>query len=209
MLSKELYILGYSGHSKVVIDVAIKNGYSIKGYFDKQKAQSNAYNLKYLGFEQEVNLSNLGKTKFLFPTVGDNGLREKLFKQHISNNFSRINLIAETAYVSPNTKLGTCNFIAQHAVINSGASIGDACIINTGAIVEHDNKLQDFVHIAPGAVLAGNVSVGKSTFIGARAVIKEGVSIAAHVIIGAGTVVIKDIHEANSVWVGNPAKKIK
>ncbi|MDT0294075.1 acetyltransferase [Mesonia ostreae] len=208
-MSKELYILGYSGHSKVVVDVAMESGYAVKGYFDKQKAQSNEYNLSYLGFEQEEDLSHLKETGFLFPTVGDNGLREKLFTQFIKNLFPKINLIADTAYVSPKIQLGTCNFISQHAVINSGTYIGDACIINTGAIVEHDNKLQDFVHIAPGAVLAGNVSVGESTFIGARAVVKEGVSIAAHVVIGAGAVVIKDIKEENSIWVGNPAKRIK
>lgn len=209
MLSKELYILGYSGHAKVIIDVAMESGYVVKGYFDKQEAQSNEYNLSYLGFEQEEDLNDLRETGILFPTVGDNGLREKLFTKHISNLFPRINLIADTAYVSPKIKLGTCNFIAQQAVINSGTSMGDACIINTGAIVEHDNELQDFVHIGPGAVLAGNVSIGKNTFVGARAVVKEGVSIAVHVIVGAGTVVIKDIKEANSVWVGNPAKRIK
>ena len=51
------------------------------------------------------------------------------------------------------------------------------------------------------------VSIGNNVFIGMNAVITRGVTIGDNVIIGAGSVVTKDC-ESNSVYAGNPAKKI-
>lgn len=51
------------------------------------------------------------------------------------------------------------------------------------------------------------VTIGNNVFIGMNAIITRGVVIGDNVIIGAGSVVTKDC-EANSVYAGNPAKKI-
>lgn len=51
------------------------------------------------------------------------------------------------------------------------------------------------------------VNIGNNVFIGMNAIITRGVTIGDNVIIGAGSVVTKDC-EANSVYAGNPAKKI-
>lgn len=54
----------------------------------------------------------------------------------------------------------------------------------------------------------GEVYIGKNVWIGAGAVILPNVVIGQNSIIGAGSVVTKNI-ESNSIYVGNPAKKIK
>ena len=51
------------------------------------------------------------------------------------------------------------------------------------------------------------VTIGNNVFIGMNAIITRGVTIGDNVIIGAGSVVTKDC-EPNSVYAGNPAKKI-
>ena len=57
-------------------------------------------------------------------------------------------------------------------------------------------------------MLAGKVNIGKNTFIGANATIIPGVNIGNNVTIGAGSVVIEDVSD-NSIYVGNPARKLK
>ena len=51
------------------------------------------------------------------------------------------------------------------------------------------------------------VTIGNNVFIGMNAIITRGVNVGDNVIIGAGSVVTKDC-ESNSVYAGNPAKKI-
>ena len=209
MLSKKIYILGYSGHAKVALDIALENKYELGGYFDFEEANQNPYHLTYLGNEKKENLEKIIENNFLFPTIGNNEIRKKVHKNYIKHKFKETNLISLAANISPLATLNSSNLIAGNTNINSGASIGSACIINTASVIEHDCTIEDYVHIAPGAVLAGNVFIGKESFVGAAAVIKHGVMIAHHVTIGAGAVVIKNIDEPYSVWVGNPAKRIK
>lgn len=51
------------------------------------------------------------------------------------------------------------------------------------------------------------VKIGNNVFVGVNAIITKGVTIGDNVIVGAGSVVSKDC-ESNSVYAGNPAKKI-
>ena len=63
--------------------------------------------------------------------------------------------------------------------------------------------------IQPGSILGAksSVEIGNCVYIGMKAIILRGVKIGDNVIIGAGSIVTKDC-ESNSVYVGNPAKRI-
>ena len=164
--------------------------------------------LTYLGDEKKQDLSNLLNGGVVFPAVGSNSIRSKLYEFLKKNGCKQVFLIDDTAYVSPKTDLGESTLIGPMATVNSGTTIGKACIINTGAIIEHECTIGDFSHVAPGAVLAGNVIVGSKTFLGANCVVKQGITIGDNVTIGAGAVVVKDVPKGQT-WVGNPAKKLK
>lgn len=206
--SKDIFILGYSGHAYVVLDVALANNYQIKGYFDLKAAVHNPYNIHFMGNEEKCDLTNIVKNHLIFPAVGSNIIREKLYSLIESHQLKQTILVDNSASVSSMAKVGSSTLVAPNAVINSMAIIGKACIINTSAIIEHECKIGDFTHIAPGAVLAGNVTIGKRTFIGANAVVKQGITIGNNVVVGSGAVVIKNISD-DETWVGNPARKIK
>lgn len=206
--SKNLYILGYSGHAYVVIDVAVANNFLVNGYFDFEEHAENPYHIPYLGNEKKEDVSKIIGKNIAFPAVGSNAIRKKLFDFLIKNGCEQTFLVDKSAYVSVNAKLGDSTLVAPKAVVNSGSIIGDACIINTGAIVEHECKIGDFTHVAPGAVLAGNVVVGTNAFVGANSVVKQGISIGKNTIIGAGSVVLRDVPEGET-WVGNPANILR
>jgi len=206
--SKNIFILGYSGHAYVVIDVALSNNYTVKGYFDKTKAYNNPYDLDYYGSEMKVDIKSITELDYVFPAIGSSSIRKKVIALIEQNNLNQTQLIHTSAFVSSKAIIGKSVLIAPKAIVNSIAKIGKGCIINTGAIIEHECKIGDFTHIAPGAVLAGNVAVGNNVFIGANTAIKEGLKIGDNVIVGAGSVVIANIN-SNETWVGNPARRIK
>lgn len=141
-------------------------------------------------------------------SVGDTGIRRRLFALIEQNGFIIPNIIDATAAISPYATLGAGIFVGKNAVVNAGARIGDGAILNTGCIVEHDDSIGAFVHIAPGAVLGGNVTVGADAHIGSNATVLQGIQIGEKTIVGAGSAVTRDL-PAGVVAYGNPCRKRK
>jgi sugar O-acyltransferase (sialic acid O-acetyltransferase NeuD family) len=201
-------LIGYSGHGYVVADAAFEAGIQLNYYADRHKTDVNPFDLVYIGFEGELNFKGWEGDYSFILGIGDNAIRHKVAQTILSKHKTILNVLHPSANIAKRVQIGNGIFFGKNVSVNPLASIGDFCILNTGCIVEHECKLSNAVHIAPGAVLAGNVEVGENSFIGANSVVKQGVKIGKNVVVGAGTVVIRDI-EDNSVYVGNPAKKIK
>lgn len=205
---KELYILGYSGHAYVVIDVAGSMGLRVSGYFDEREHPLNPYGCRFLGHESNFDDGQLGEGTFVFPATGENALRKKLTQLIEERGWRQLVLKDASAVVSNTAQIKPSTLIAPGAIVNSFASIGKGCIINSRSIVEHECSIGSYSHIAPGAVLTGNVKVGEECFIGAGAVVKPWTRIGDGAVIGAGSIVLKDI-PAGETWAGNPAKKLR
>ena len=107
-------------------------------------------------------------------------------------------------------------FSPPHTLIDTTAPwllrIGDHVRITHGVIIlTHDYSWSVLKQLPgnEGRILGAQspVAIGNNVFIGMNAIITRGVTIGDNVVIGAGSVVTKDC-EANSVYAGNPAKKI-
>lgn len=204
---KNIAIIGYSGHSFVVLDVAKQMGVEIEYYCERLPVAFNPFKMDYLGDERSEYF-NWNLTNEFVLGIGDNKIRQKVADLIKSKNKKILNIIHPSVVISDYVTFGTGNFISANVTVNTLAKIGDNCILNTGCIIEHECIIESGVHIAPGAVLAGNVKVGRNSFIGANSVVKQGIIIGKNVTLGAGSVVIRDIPD-NEIWVGNPAKKTK
>ena len=192
----KLFIYGASGHGKVVADIAKDNGFKEIIFIDDGDN-------KYLTFE------NI-KTQNHIPIalgIGDNSIRNKIFKKLKRFNFNIITLIHSSAIISDNVTILDGSVVMPNVVINTNTKVGKGVILNTSCIIEHDNIIKDFVHISPNAALAGNVKVGKFTHIGIGSSVIQNIQIEKKCIIGAGSVVIKNITK-NTKCAGVPAKKI-
>lgn len=200
--TKELFLIGYSGHAYVCAEVALLNGYVIEGYFELTQMPSNPFKLNYRG-KGDV----LDPALLVFVAIGDNALRNKLYNKAFTNGNAISTLIHPKANVSELAEVKSGTLICAGAIINPLAEIGKGVIINSGAVIEHECRIGNFTHIAPGAVLTGNVNVGELCFIGANAVVKQGITICSNVTIGMGAVVTKDINEPGT-YVGAPARKL-
>jgi len=192
----KLFIYGASGHGKVVADIAKDNGFKEIIFIDDGDN-------KYLTFE------NI-KTQNHIPIalgIGDNFIRNKIFKKLKRFNFNIITLIHSSAIISDNVTILDGSVVMPNVVINTNTKVGKGVILNTSCIIEHDNIIKDFVHISPNVALAGNVKVGKFTHIGIGSSVIQNIQIEKKCIIGAGSVVIKNITK-NTKCAGVPAKKI-
>lgn len=147
--------------------------------------------------------------------IGDNRARARLAAAYPRLRFP--------ALVHPDTSLaygqrkavdathGTIIFAGVRMM--AGVTVGSFCTFNLNVTVSHDSEIGEFANLAPGANVAGNVRIGSFAWIGAGAVVNQGtdarkLEIGADTIIGSGAVVLGDCGP-NSVYVGNPARKIR
>ncbi len=207
MLDNKFILIGYSGHGKVIADVAIENGLNIIGYADQKILENNPFNFEYLGYEMEDTFIGWQLNTDFLIGIGDNYIREKIFNSIINRGREVKTLKSSTSIISKYSNIGNGTFVGSNVIVNSCSRIGMNVILNTGCIIEHECNIENSAHIAPGAVLAGNVTIGERSFIGANAVLKQGIVIGKDVVIGAGTVVLHDIPD-NMKIVGNPSRFI-
>ena len=203
-MNKALNIIGYGGHSKVVIDVAKSNNYiNFNCYVDDDyeifDSTSNNHKISKIDNYESI-------TNDTIIAIGSNITRKKL---SLSLNFSKfITLIHPSAIISDNVFIDLGTIIMAGVVIQPGTKIGKHCIINTGSCIDHDVIIHDYVHVAPNCSIAGGVIIEEGTFLGIGSVIINYITIGSWDIIGAGSVVIKNLI-SNITAVGNPAKIIK
>ncbi len=191
MIDQMIILVGYSGHSYVVIDALKSQNIKIKGYFELHEQAENPYNLKYLGSERDESNEKRLRSENYFVSIGDN------FRRHqIINKFGRAtlkNALHATAIISPSARLGKGILINTGAIINANSTIEDGVICNTSVIIEHDCHIKTCAHLAPGVRLGGNVEIGPNTLIGIGSIILPGVTIGCNCIIGAGSTITKNI----------------
>lgn len=202
-MSKNVVVIGASGHGKVIADTIIKSGDKVVGFLDDGVDKGSLVaGIEVLGKIGDYKIFE--NCEFII-AIGNPNIRRKIANDLPVKWYTAIHPSAVIS--SLEVEVGEGTVVMANAVINSSAKIGKHCIINTASIVEHDNKLGDYVHISPNSALAGGVSVGKMTHIGVGACVKNNVNIAPNCTIGAGAVVVKDISEIGT-YIGVPARKM-
>ncbi len=205
---KKLIIIGAGGYSKSVLDSVDKNKIQMTGFIDEfsNKKEHMGYSVLCNKF---ADLKN-PKDYVYFIAVGNNINRKRWYDLLKSHNLEIINVIDNSAIVSPNAELSKEGsiFVGKRAIINSGAKIGYNCIINTGALVEHGCFVGNHVNVSTYSILNGDVKVQDGSFIGSSSVSIGQIEIGQWATVGAGAVVIRNV-ESNTTVAGVPAKIIK
>ena len=206
---KKLVIIGPGGHSRVVIDSALRAGFSIEGVVDPEYSGKK---------EQILGIPVLGDTSILdkmdpgqisvFVAIGSNRKREEWMGTVAEKGFSIPTILHPTAIISSHAEIEAAVIINAGAIINAGVKIGSGSIINTGVIIDHETSVGKCTHVAPGCNISGRVKIGTRTFIGTGTSIIDYITIGDDVMVGAGSVIINDIANGTTV-VGVPGRVIK
>lgn len=210
---KKIGIFGTSGMAREVADIAIANNFSPLFVAKNKKEVSDSDFLNDVICETEV--ERYSDINYVIG-IGNNFIRQK-----IVNYFKK--KLEFTNLFHPNVTFGhgqknnidACKGSILCAGLNLTNNIlsGNFCIFNRQVTIGHDVTLGDYVNISPGSIISGNVEIGDFCYIGAGSIINQGnrekrLTIGNNTIIGSGAVVINSC-EANSTYVGNPARKIK
>lgn len=208
---KNIILIGGGGHCKSCIEVIESTGlYHIKGILDlPQELGKRVLDYEVIGNDNDIEKFHSEGNCFLVTAgqIKSAQLRKKLFERLIKINAEIVTVIASTARVSVNSKIGKGTIIMHNSFVNAGAEIGENCIINSASVIEHDVKIGNQTHISTRTVINGDCKVGSGTFIGSGTCISNGVRIGDNIVIGAGSLVIRDVDE-KGIYAGNPAKKL-
>lgn len=210
-MTKELAIVGASGHGKVIADIAEQLGFIVNFYDDAYPSKIHIEHWPIHGTCADLIALNNTKTTLsndVVVAIGNNEIRQQKIQLLQQNSFNLITLIHPTAVISPYAAIASGNVVFAGAVINAFAKVGVGCIINTSAVVEHDCTIDDFTHICPNVALAGGVSVGAKSWVGIGSQVKQLIAIGDNCLIGAGSTVVKNIPD-NVTAYGSPAVVIK
>lgn len=205
---KRLYIIGASGHGKVVADIALKlEKYDRIAFLDDNDGLETIMGLSVVGKTNQYDLIDKDRDEVIV-AIGNAQIRGEIQKRYEDRGANIATLIHPNAVLGMNVSIGQGTVIMAGAVINADAKIGQGCIINTCASVDHDCRIDDYVHISVGTHICGGVIVEKMTWIGAGATVSNNVNICDRCMVGAGAVVVKDIIEQGT-YVGVPARKLE
>lgn len=203
-----IFVVGASGHGKVVLDALLQCGEPAENIIVSDDSIE-LIGRHFLGLLIAVPAIQDAASKSRFHVAVGNGLtRQKLFEGLQSAGSRPHTVLHPRAVISNFASIGAGVFVAAQGVVAPGATIGRGVIINHGAIVDHDCEVGNFAHIAPNATLGGGVRIGDLAMIGAGATILPQTTIGEGAIIGAGAVVVRDVG-AGVVCAGVPAVSIK
>ncbi|TCK84933.1 acetyltransferase [Albibacterium bauzanense] len=197
-----VYLIGASGHAKVIIEILEDLDIKVGGLLDSNPEIKTL--LDYKVYEGLPVSFNPNEDKLII-SIGNNAIRKRLASSSI-HKFISVRHINTS--ISKRSTIGEGTVIMAGVSMNSSCNIGNHVIINTNASIDHDCILENYVHISPNAALAGNVQIGEGTHVGIGACIIQGIKIGRWCTIGAGAVIIHDVPDGATV-IGNPGRIIK
>ena len=107
----------------------------------------------------------------LVVTIGNNAIREHLYRAAAEIGYAFPPLCHPSAYVSPYAKLGEGCVLLQHTTVQNGASVGNGVLLNPGVEIHHDSFVDDFALIYTNSVIRTGATVGNFTRIGSNCTI--------------------------------------
>jgi sugar O-acyltransferase (sialic acid O-acetyltransferase NeuD family) len=212
-MSRDIVVIGASGHAKVVIDIIEQQGlFKIVGLIDSFKEPGTRL-MDYDVIGREESLQELIATDKItggIIAIGHNWVRHRMAQgiRELAPRFAFVNAIHPSARIAREVTLGHGIAIMAGVSVNPGTRIGEFCFLNTNASVDHDNFLGEFSCLQPNAATGGNVKVGAFSAISIGANIIHDVTIGSHTVIGAGATVLSDVPDCVVAY-GSPCRVIR
>lgn len=210
---KNILIYGASGHSKMIVDIILKNkDYKFIGFIDSFKPINTkvyGYDIKG-GLDELPNLINEYSIDGIIIGIGDNYTRRHAYEliSGIAPDIEFVSAVHPSAVLANDVIIPRGTVIMAGAVLNAASKVGEFCILNTKSSLGHDSTMANFSSLASGATTGGNVHIGLNSAICLRAAIIQNVSIGDHSVVGAGSLVLHSIGDRKLAY-GNPITTLK
>lgn len=121
-------------------------------------------------------------------TIGNNALRERIYKRAAEIGYEFPNLIVPSAYISPHARLGRGVIVLNNAVVQNHTICGDGVILNPGVELHHDSTVGNHCLIYTNSVVRSLAQVGDRVWIGSTATIATGARVPSDSVVRDGAV---------------------
>ena len=207
--SKNLIIIG-AGQLGVLISKIIKKTYKFKivGFIDNdlKKKGKKINGIRVIGNDKILKKK---KEKLnIVIAVGNIKKRIEIKKKFKKKNFLFPKIIASSAKIDENVKIGNGTVITNHTMILNNTKIGEFCIIGSGNKILHHVNISNNCIIGGGTVIGSNAKIKENVFVGVGSVLaSRRIIIGKNSFICSGSAVFKSM-KAGSKAIGNPARII-
>lgn len=209
-MQKEIYIVGAGTYGEAMCELADILGYTVKGFYDEDDAKINTFlmGVPVVGKFSDLHPHEIQGHNFIV-AIGNNRVRHDLMTNIKALGGITPTLKHPSAIVSPSAEIGEGVYIQANAYIWTKVKIGDYCIISPNVVVAHHTTVGTACLISTLSGVGASIVIEDRVFIGMGSTLVTGMQkVGENSIIGAGAVVIRDI-EANSVYAGVPARKLR
>ena len=143
MKNNRLFIIGASGHGKVVADIALLNGYTDIAFLDDNESLTECAGWPVIGKTKEAPDGEV------FIAIGNSTIRKQLLELYSDRTVPV--LIHPNAVIARDVQIGKGTVVMAGAIINSGSIVGKGVIVNTSSSIDHDCFVGDYSHISVDA----------------------------------------------------------
>ena len=184
-MKEKLLIVGAGGFGRVTLEHTIKEFDC--SFIDDGKIIGEEINgVKVVGKISDLP-SLFNEYKKIVLSIGNNKIREKVYKQAKKIGYQFPNIVVESSYVSSFATVGEGCVVLNNVVIQNGSKVGNATILNPGVEVHHDSTIGNFCCIYTNSVIRTYAKV------------EDGVKIGSNVTVRNETLVNKDIDDGAPV----------
>lgn len=174
-MKEKLLLVGAGGFGRIVLEHAMFT-YDCAFVDDGHEVGTDICGVPVVGRLADLPVL-FEKYQQLVVTIGNNGFREKIYRDAEKIGYSFPNIICKSAYISPFSRMGKGCVVLNHAVIQNGASIGNGVLLNPGVEIHADGAVGDFVLIYANSVVRTYAQVGDRVRIGSNVTIGNRVKI--------------------------------
>ncbi len=206
-MSISIAIVGFGGHARACLDVAVSLGLDVPFLVGIPGCPDEVNGIKVIQEEEAIEKIRSFLIPEVFVAVGDNSLREEISRGWDLRGYKLATLISPSATVSSSARIASGTVVMPNSFVGSGVFVDRGVVVNTSSVVEHDSSVGPFSHIGPNACLTGAVEIGANVLLGAGSVVIPKITITRGVTVGAGSVVTSNIEESGT-YAGSPVRRI-
>lgn len=137
-----------------------------------------------------------------------NRVRTSMYQKAKASGYTCASYVNDHAFVWHNVEMGENVFVFEENVIQYKVKIGNNVILWSGNHIGHQTVIEDNCFISSHVVISGFCTIGANSFLGVNTSFNDGVKFGKDSVTGNGTIIVRDT-EPGSIFVGNPAKRIK
>lgn len=187
-MKNKLLLVGAGGFGRVVSEHARKC-YDCAFVDDGAEIGSEICGIKVVAKTSDL-MQLFDEYKLLIVTIGNNKLREKIYRDAAEIGYSFPNIVSESTYMSPYASVGSGCVFLNNVVIQNGAKIGNGVILMPNIEIHHDAIIGNNVLIYANTVVRSLASVGDRAWIGSTLTISNKVSISDDTVVPNGNTVL-------------------